>query len=139
MTTATDLRTKAEEELRKMRENCQKWGVNLEIKNIREYVAQAGLNLADTGTSEEELQNCFKTGHVNAAKTWLRMARERCESQDVSTEVGHIHNLVTEANATLAEVGTSEDELKNLLAAYKPARSWFRRLFKRTGRQKAPI
>jgi hypothetical protein len=96
--------------------------VSLEIKNIREYVTQAGLSLADIGTSEEELQNCFKTGHINAAKSWLKMARERCESQDVSAEIGHIQNLVAEANSTLADVGTFREELQRLLKAYKPAR-----------------
>jgi hypothetical protein len=44
-----------------MRENYQKWGVSIEIRSIREYIAQAGLSLADIGTSEEELQNCFRT------------------------------------------------------------------------------
>ena len=130
MPTGEDLRAKAKEELRKMRENCKKWGVSWEIENMREYVAQAGLSLADIGTSEENLQNCFKTGHINAAKTWLKMAGERCESQDVSAEIGHIRNLVAEADATLADVGTSEEELKRLLAGYKLQRSWFRRLFR---------
>jgi len=131
-----ELKKKAEEELRKMRENCQKWGVSIEIRSIGEYVTQAGLSLADIGTSEEELQNCFKTGHINAAKTWLNMARERCESQDVSTEIGHIRSLIAEAKVTLADVGTSEEELEKLLAAYKPIKGWWRRLFvRRNGKQ----
>jgi hypothetical protein len=124
-----EFKRKAEEELRKTRENCQKYGVSFEIKNIREYVAQAGLSLADIGTSEEELQNCFKAGHINVAKTWLNMAKERCESQDVSTEIGHIRNLIAEANVTLADMDTSEEELERLLAAYKPITGWWRRLF----------
>jgi len=124
-----ELKKKTEEELRKMRENCQKWGVSIEIRNIREYIAQGGLSLADIGTSEEELQNCFKAGHINAAKTWLKMAKERCESQDVSTEIGHIRSLIAEANVILADVGTSEEELEKLLAAYKPIKGWWRRLF----------
>ncbi len=126
-----ELKRKAEEELKKIRENCQKWGVSFEIRNLREYLAQAGLSLADIDTSEEELQSCFKVGHTNAAKTWLKMARERCQSQDVSTEVGHIRSLVAEANVTLADVGTNEDELESLLAAYKPIKGWWRRIFQR--------
>jgi len=121
-----DYRTKAEEELRKIRENSQKWGVNLEIGRLREYVEKAGISLADIGTSEEELQTCARNGLLNAARTWLKMARERCTNQDVSTEVGYIRSLVEEANATLADVGTSEEELKQLLAAYKPRRGFFR-------------
>jgi hypothetical protein len=136
MTTGEDFRAKAVEELKKMRENCLKWGVTLEIKNLREYVEKAGISLADIGTSEEEIQGCFKTGHINAAKKWLEMAKEHCESQSVDTEIGHIRNLVAEANATLAEVGTSEEELRKLLAAYKPARSWLQRLFRREAKQK---
>jgi len=78
------------------------------------------------------LQSCFKTGHINAAKTWLRIAREHCETQDVSTEIGHIRSLVTEAGVTLADVGTSEEEISKLLAASKLSRkSWVPRLFRR--------
>jgi hypothetical protein len=132
MTNVEDYRAKAVEELKKMREDCQKWGVPLEVKNLREYVAKAGISLSDIGTSEEEIQDCFKVGHLNAAKTWLRMAREHCQTQDVSTEIGHIRSLIAEAKSTLADVGTSEEELRNLLAAYKPARSWFRKLFRRS-------
>jgi len=127
-----DLKAKAAEELRKMRENCARWGVSEEIENIRKYVAQAGLTLADIGTSEEELQNCFRTGHINAAKAWLRIARERCEVEDVSPEVSHIRNLVAEAGLTLADVGTSDEELRRLLSAFKNKRSrWYRKLFSR--------
>lgn len=128
-----ELKSKAEAELQKMRENCRSWGVSIEIKNIREYLSQAHINLADIGTSEEELQNCFKTGHMNAARTWLKLARERCNSQDVGAEVGYIRSLANEAKFALDEIGTSEEELERLLAAYKPSKSWWRRLFRKNG------
>ncbi|HIE17851.1 MAG TPA: hypothetical protein EYP71_06605 [Dehalococcoidia bacterium] len=132
VTAATEeLIAKAKEELQKMRENRQRWGVSFEIKNIQEYLSQAGVGLDAIGTSEEELQESFKMGHTNAAKTWLQMARERCRTQDVSTEVGYIRSLVAEANITLDAIGTSEEELNKLLAAYKPARNWLAKLFRR--------
>ena len=127
-----NLKAKAEQELRKMRENYTRWGVSQEIENIRRYVAQAGLTLADIGTSEEELQNCFKIGHTNAARTWLRMARERYENEDVSAEVTHIRNLIAEAGITLADVGTSEEELNKLLTTFKSKqKKWYHKLLRR--------
>lgn len=129
-----ELKSKAQAELQKMRENCRNWGVSIEIRNVREYISRANISLADIGTSEEELQNCFKTGHINAAKTWLKTARERCNSQDVGAEVGHIRSLANEAKFVLDEIGTSEEELERLLAAYKPVKSWWRRLFNRDGK-----
>lgn len=135
-----NLKAKAEQELQKMRENYTRWGVSQEIENIRRYVAQAGLTLADIGTSEEELQNCFKTGHINAAKTWLRMARERCETEDVSAEITHIRNLVAEAGVTLADVGTSEEELNKLLLVFRSKhQKWYHRLFRRCSLAFAPL
>jgi hypothetical protein len=65
-----DYRARAEEELKKMRENCQKWGVTLEIKNLREYVEKAGISLADIGTSEEELRKLLMA--YKSARSWLR-------------------------------------------------------------------
>ena len=121
-----DYRTKAEEELRKIRQNSQKWGVELEIKKLQEYVEKGGLKLSDIGTSEEELRACAQRGLINAALTWLRLARENCTSRDVSREVGYVRSLAEEAGITLTELGTSEQELRELLAAYKPRRGLLR-------------
>ena len=59
-----------------MRDNRQRGVVGEEIKKIRESLTQGNLSLADIGTTEEELQLCFKTGHQNSAKNWLLVARE---------------------------------------------------------------
>ncbi len=125
-----DYRAKAEEQLKKIRENSQKWGVSLEISKLRGYVEKGGIKLSDIGTSEEELQTCARNGLINAALTWLRLAREHCTTQDVKREVGYVRSLAEEAGITLTELGTSEEELRELLAAYKPRRglpSLFRR------------
>lgn len=124
-----ELIKKAQEELKKMRENCKTWGVSIEIKNIREYISRADLTLTDIGSSEEELQICFKTGHMNAARTWLAIAREHCNSQDVGAEVGYIRSLAGEAKFNLDEIGTSDEELERLLSFYKPVKKWWQRLF----------
>jgi len=116
--TKEDFRAKAAEELLKIKQDCQERGVVQEIKNIREYVDKAGISLADIGTSEEELQTCFKTGNMNAARTWLKRARERSVPWEVDTR-GHIRRLAAEASFTLADIGTSEEELQTL---YEEAR-----------------
>jgi len=96
-----------------MRESREKQGVAKEVKNIREYAEKAGIGLADIGTSEEELRTCLKTGNMNAAKTWLKRAREGSVPREVDTR-GHIRRLAVEANFTLADIGTSEEELQRL-------------------------
>jgi len=53
ITESQNFKAKAEEKLQKMREESKKWGVSHEIQAIREYVAQAGISLADIGTSED--------------------------------------------------------------------------------------
>lgn len=119
-------RTKAEEELRKIRQNSQKWGVELELRKLREYLERGGLKPSEIGTSEEELKACAQRGLINAALTWLRLAREQCANRDVSREVGYVRSLAEEAGITLTELGTSEKELQELLAAYKPRRGLLR-------------
>lgn len=121
----TDFKAKAERELRKMRECCSTQGVSEEIKSIRENLALAGLSLSDIGTSEEELHSCFITGNKSSAEHWLRVAKERYKTQNVSNEIGHIRSRLDEAKLTLADIGSSEEELTSLLFARQPhPRRW---------------
>jgi len=56
------------------------------------------------------------------------------KSLDVGAEVGYIRSLANEAKFALDEIGTSEEELEKLLAAYKPSKSWWRRLFRKNSK-----
>lgn len=130
-----DYKKKAEIELQKIRENCCRWPVSDEIKTMRQYLSQVGLSLADIGTSEEEVQSCFKEGHKNSAKNWLKVARDKYNTHNVNIAIGHIRNRLAEANLTLDDIGTSEVELSFLLSSHQPVRGWWHRLFRRKDRQ----
>jgi hypothetical protein len=128
-----DFKSRAEAELRQMRDHCQRGVVGEEIKKIRESLTQGNLSLADIGTTEEELQLCFKTGHKDSAKSWLRMAREPRDVHDVSLAIANVRSRISEANLTLADVDTSEKELSDLLSPPKPVQGWHR-LFRRAAK-----
>jgi hypothetical protein len=127
----TNFKSKAEKELQNMREFCPWRGVGDEIASIRENLALAGLSLADIGTSEEELQADLVTGNKNSAGHWLRVAKERCTTQNVSCEISHIRSRLAEAKLTLADIGSSEEELSSLLPAIRPRKKGWRLLFSR--------
>jgi len=129
-----DLRKKAEELLHSIRENCQKWAVHEDIKKLREICAQGGITLEELGTSEAELQLCLKTGFRSSAISWLKVARENSTCQDVSVEISHVRSRLAEGNLKPEDIGTSEEELRSLLAAHLPKKGWFSRLFQRNGR-----
>ena len=134
VTEQVDSRQKAKAELQKIRENCHRWPVNEEIKAMRGYLGQASLSLADIGTSEEEVQSCFKEGHKNSAKNWLKVARENDSYQNIEAAIGHIRDRLAEASLTLDDIGTSEAELNFLLSSHQPDQYWWHRLFKRKAR-----
>ena len=117
-----DFKKSAEAELAKIRENCHKWAVTDEIQRMREYLARAGLTLADIGTTEDELKNCYKTGHRSSAQSWLQVAKDCCKQRDVSFELGLLRSRLAEASLALTDIGSSEDELSRLLAAAKTSR-----------------
>lgn len=107
----------AEEELRNIRENCGKWSVKDNIENMRYQLRKAGLSLADIGTSEEELNECFQSGQKRAALAWLHLAKTRCEERDVSFVVRAVLERLAEADLTLNDIGSSQEEIIGLLPA----------------------
>jgi hypothetical protein len=116
-TVQTDFKVKAERELRDMRQFCSIRGVGEEVRSIRENLALARLSPADIGTSEAELQSCFKAGNKSSAEHWLRAAKERSKTQNVSNEISHIRSRLDEAKLTLDDIGCSEEEISALLPA----------------------
>jgi hypothetical protein len=53
------------------------------------------------------------------AKKWLRLARERARSQNVDFEIQKLREHIAEAGSALEDIGTNEEEIKNLLEALK--------------------
>jgi hypothetical protein len=83
------------------------------IDYCREYLAKAGKTLSDIGTSEEELSQLLVDGYAAEAKKWLGFARNRNDENESS--VGYCREYLVKAGKTLSDIGTSEEELAQLL------------------------
>lgn len=94
------------------------------VDEIRACLKEAGIPLEQAGTSEEELAKLLVEGYKAEAKVWLGYARN--SSSDNSFNVFGVRDYAAKAGVTLAEIGTSEEELATLLTeGYKAeARKW---------------
>jgi|GEM_PF-3347817 len=96
------------------------------VKYVREYTAKASLTLADIGTSEKELGKLLRQAHGNCARRWLDHLRRGSDVTLGPSAVRYVNEYAVKANITLADIGTSEEELAKLLRlAYgNSARTW---------------
>jgi hypothetical protein len=103
---------------------------------VYQHAHQAGATLEDLGTSEEELANMRKVGHRQEAAFWLNLARERCCEEDVTSLIGYLREHASKAGITLADLGTSEEELAGLLKTghQQEAAKWLRFIRERAPR-----
>ena len=106
----------AENWLRLARERAKEGNIEEIVEHLREHASKAGVTLEEIGTSEEELKGLLTEGYTVRAKDWLRLARERAKEQEVEAEVEYLKKYASKAGITLEEIGTSEEELKELLA-----------------------
>lgn len=79
------------------------------VSQMRSYVLVGGFCLCDLGTSNEEICALVEEGAKIRALTLLRELRE--EGWDRAEFVSVIRESVAEAGCSLADIGTSEDEL----------------------------
>jgi len=84
-----------------------------DVIRVREYLVKAGATFSDIGTSEEELQRLLIDGYIAEAKQWLGYARNRSSKNDY--EVRRVRDYLAKAGADFSAIGTSEEELNNLL------------------------
>lgn len=108
---------------RKGTESCESL-----IKRIRREVRKGNLSLVDVGTSEEELAELLLNSHKAKAHWWVSCLREGRIT--LCPPVDHILEYVREKNFSLADIGMSEEELKDLwIKSHKAeAHKWLARL-----------
>ncbi|HBU10872.1 MAG: hypothetical protein US57_C0002G0032 [Candidatus Moranbacteria bacterium GW2011_GWC2_37_73] len=83
------------------------------IRYIREAVEKADVTLKFIGTSEKEISQLLTKGYLAEAKRWLEHARNRLA--DNKHNIKYVHEALAKADATPASIGTSEEELQELL------------------------
>lgn len=95
---------------------------------LRADAANAGVTLEELGTSEDELDRLVRNAHANSARRWLGHLRETPDNGE--SYGGYVRDEVAKAGVTLADIGTSEDELGQLERTVheKRARYWLERL-----------
>ncbi len=90
------------------------------IKNFLEFQKKSGEKLEDFGFSAAKLQELKTKGYVASAKYWLSKARACVQNADTRSEVrSYIDSFRAQkelSGKTLAELGTSESEIEELLA-----------------------
>ena len=83
------------------------------IGYVRKYISKAGVPLKAIGTSEEELRELLFDGYIAEARKWLGYARNR--NSDNTSEIGYVRKYISKAGVSLEAIGTSEEELRELL------------------------
>lgn len=79
------------------------------VGKMRQYILDGGICLRDLGTSTKEIWVLVEEGAKIRALKLLRELRE--EGWDRAEFVSVIYESVAEAHCSLADIGTSEDEL----------------------------
>jgi hypothetical protein len=111
----------ASEWLAIVRKGAEAGDVKLEIDNVRENLEKAGKFAQDIGTSEKELNALQIKGYKNEAVKWVKIAKERSGTGDVTWEVDQARTFARKAGLSLSDadalkaVGTSDTELKSLV------------------------
>jgi hypothetical protein len=82
---------------------------------VREYVGKADCTLADIGTSETKLEKIQRQIYRCSAQKWLGYCRtSKHRSKNMGT---YVKQDASKAGCTLADIGTTENELSRLLAS----------------------
>ena len=82
------------------------------IGYLHREVGKGKLSLADIGTSEEELAKLRVKGAKTAAEKWLGYLRKGTDMYE--SFIGYLHREVGRGKLSLADIGTSEEELAEL-------------------------
>lgn len=82
------------------------------VEQMRRHLLKAGAELSDLGVTKEDVFAMMEKGAKLRAEKLVRELRE--DGRDKADYVELIRESVAEAGCTLADVGTSENELKKL-------------------------
>jgi soluble cytochrome b562 len=93
------------------------------IEDMRKHLRQGFWTLADIGTSEDKLKTVVRNYHKREAKKWLDSARGVGLAPAC---IEHMREHLKQGNWTLADIGTSEDDLKTVIRNYhkREAKKW---------------
>jgi len=108
---------KIENLLEKIRKESSSGLVDQGVSEFLRLVDMVSGNLGEFGTSEEELKRLLKEGHASQAKSFLRIAREMRSQSYINVLVEIVRRHATKAEISLEEIGTSEEELKEIIGS----------------------
>jgi len=103
------------EELRKGSRDHQK-----KTRELYEALSQAGVGLADIGTSEQELQTLAQKGRRLAAEAFLGKLRQSTNVEAFRDYYIHLSSEMKKGDLQLADIGSSEEEIDNLMQKLLP-------------------
>ena len=89
---------------------------------VRSLAASGKFTLEDIGTGEEELARLLVENMKTEAKRWLESLRSKKGGQ-YQYAADQVRSLAASGKFTLEDIGTSEEELNQLLQAHAAADS----------------
>lgn len=127
---------------------AQKWLTTLREENnsetmtgciglVRKYIEEASCSLADIGTSDEELKEIIKKAALQEAKELLIYAYKFKYDLNINVEelVAEIRKSIARGECSLADIGTSEEELNSIFSR-KMTRKEILEIFPKVGKAK---
>ncbi len=97
--------------LQKAREGCLSRDVSYDVNSqVQKYLDWAQAGPEEIGTSEDELEQLKKHGHLAEAKRKLELARQR-KGRDLSLSADFVRHHAQLGKFDLVELGTSKEEL----------------------------
>jgi hypothetical protein len=118
--------TEAKYWLESARHGSKNRNIESSVKYLRKYAKKANASLLQLGTSTEELRELVIKGYISDAKSWLEGARQGSKNRNIELSVRFLRKYAKKANTTLKQLGTSNEELKELIVSgyISEARDW---------------
>lgn len=105
-----ELVKEARELLRKVRKGVDDSDISL--IHLRALVRGGTFTLKDIGTSEEELNKLYKKQYMELARNFLQQMRDGTSRDEGSFAI--LRKMLRENDLALEDIGTSEEELKEM-------------------------
>jgi hypothetical protein len=88
--------------------------VGYAVRLVKQAIDKAHCTLADIGTNDEELNKLLHEGYRSGALMIFTILREGNNKEDIPNDVIRLRELLADGGYTLADIGTSEEELEKL-------------------------
>lgn len=96
------------------RENSMNADVSNAVRLVQWAANKAHCTLTDIGTNDEELNKLLHEGYRSGALMVFVILREGRNKEDIPNDVIRLRELLVKGGYTLADIGTSEEELEEL-------------------------